>query len=150
MSDMWAFRNNADDMWQASAHEPDICYEKRHVLACPFCEGEPAPLDENDHTSCTTIWCGSTAYMHVDAWNNRPAMKAYARIEELEAELGGWEPIETAPKDGTIVDLWHKDGFRITDEWWIEDGDDGFWSGLFLSDSFTHWMPVPTAPEVSK
>lgn len=48
----------------------------RTVLPCPFCEGEPAPLDENDHTSCTNIACGSTAYMHVDSWNERPALNA--------------------------------------------------------------------------
>jgi len=71
MSGLWSFRNNADEMCQTSAHEPEVCYEKHYVLACPFCEGEPAPLDENDHTSCTNIACGSTAYMHVDAWNDR-------------------------------------------------------------------------------
>lgn len=43
------------------------------LLPCPFCEGEAAPLDENNHTSCTNIACGSTAYMHVDAWNSRPS-----------------------------------------------------------------------------
>lgn len=46
------------------------------LLPCPFCGGEAAPLDENDHTSCTNIACGSTAYMHVDAWNERPSLKA--------------------------------------------------------------------------
>lgn len=37
---------------------------------CPFCGGEAAPLDANDHTWCTNIACGSTSYIHRDAWNN--------------------------------------------------------------------------------
>lgn len=159
----WAFRNNADEMWQASAHEPEICYEKRHVLACPFCEGDPAPLDENDHTSCTNITCGSTAYMHVDAWNNRPAMKAYARIEELEAEFGGWLTIDSAPKDGTKVDLWVRirpskmeepESYeRFPASWWDADRNDWklgrlCWHSKFYADAHvpTHWMPVPSHP----
>ena len=59
-----------------------------------------------------------------------------------------WQPIETAPRDGTPVDLFHKDGFRLTDEWWVyeEDGE-GFWSGSLCPDSeFTHWMPLPNPP----
>lgn len=125
------------------------------IKPCPFCEGDPAPLDENNHTSCTNIACGSTAYMHVDAWNNRPAMKAYARIEELEAELGGWIPIETAPKDGTSVSLWAILQGQDVGQWWPEatwDGegwrvDDGYGGGrLVRAWNITHWMPLPTPP----
>lgn len=25
----------------------------------------------------------------------------------------GWQPISQAPRDGTVVDLWHKDGYRF-------------------------------------
>ena len=50
-----------------------------------------------------------------------------------------WQPIATAPRDGTPVDLWHKDGFRVMDEWW----DDECWCGnLWGDDQFTHWMLV--------
>lgn len=48
-----------------------------------------------------------------------------ARIAELEAERA-WRPIETAPKDGTYVDLWvhHatlplREGFRIANACWV-------------------------------
>jgi hypothetical protein len=159
MSQNWAFRNNADEAWQHSQAEPAICYEKRLILPCPFCEGEAAPLDENDHTSCTTIWCGSTAYMHVDAWNNRPAMAAYARIEELEAELGGWSPIDEAPKDGSKVDLWVKfenSGWRrVTDAYWnakLRDWQLGQNNAAdyMVHPIITHFMMPPGAPEVSQ
>jgi len=58
-----------------------------------------------------------------------------------------WQPIETVPKDGTIVDLWHRDGFRITDEWWAGDDDD--FCGIHR-DEFTHWMLPPEPPEPTK
>lgn len=51
-------------------------------LGCPFCGGEAAPLDENDYTSCTNITCGSTAYMHVSAWNERPEIENIAKLCE--------------------------------------------------------------------
>jgi hypothetical protein len=48
-----------------------------------------------------------------------------------------WQPIETAPKNGLPIDLWHKDGFRVIDQWWT---DDDCWSGVFDDKDFTHWM----------
>jgi len=58
-----------------------------------------------------------------------------------------WKPIKTAPHDGTIVDLWHKDGFRLTDQWWAGEGDD--WCGFYNSE-FTHWMETPNPPKTLK
>jgi len=128
-----------------------------HILPCPFCEGEPALLDKNDHTFCINISCGSTAYMHVDAWNNRPAIFAYQRIEELEAELGGWIDISEAPKDGTKVDVWakfDKSGWRrVPDAFWnvkINDWQLGDYNAAdyMVHPEITHWMPLPPPPKV--
>lgn len=59
--------------------------------------------------------------------------------------MSEWKPIETAPKDGTPVDLWHETYGRITDTWW--DEDDGFWvTGAGDQGLITHWAPL-TAPE---
>lgn len=51
-----------------------------------------------------------------------------------------WQPIKTAPRDGTIVDLWLTGGGRMTDQWWEEE--DNTWCGLedYL---FSHWAPLP-------
>ena len=54
-----------------------------------------------------------------------------------------WQPIKTAPRDGTIVDLWHKSFGRITDTWW----DDCWVSTLSGDDEISHWIPAPGPPQ---
>jgi hypothetical protein len=67
-----------------------------------------------------------------------------------------WQPIETAPKDGTIIDVWAKygDGGErypnaefIRGEWRVW-GIDGFESPGYvkIDGTATHWMPVPGPP----
>lgn len=79
-----------------------------------------------------------------------------------------WRPIESAPKDGTTIDVW-RDGSRETVYWGFpphECGEmgqycDSDWHsiknpgwicstfGEFVGgkhDPFTHWMPLPAAP----
>jgi len=51
-----------------------------------------------------------------------------------------WNDISTALKDGTRIDLWHKDGFRVTDVWWNDE--DEVWTCLFPTSDFTHWMLI--------
>jgi len=73
-----------------------------------------------------------------------------------------WQPIETAPKDGTIVDLWIDDdgkGERYPNMLYLEGGPNeaNDWhdaDGVFcLSDimlrieQVTHWMPLPSPPK---
>lgn len=52
-----------------------------------------------------------------------------------------WQPIETAPRDGTVIDLWHKSGARVSEVWWT---DDSCWTNLLGDDQFTHWSPIIT------
>ena len=51
----------------------------------------------------------------------------------------GWHPIETAPKDGTVIDLWMEDsrfgGHRVADAYWNPSGirrtwKDGKWQDI--------------------
>lgn len=70
--------------------------------------------------------------------------------------MSEWQPIETAPKDGTDIFLWIPDGREIPlpGRWeplirsrkvkWILD------DGMFLEDRYplpTHWMPLPDPPK---
>lgn len=70
----------------------------------------------------------------------------------------GWQPIETAPKDGTYVDIWVPDfgGYRVTNAHWaIHHWLNGrpqskpAW-GPETSDGPppvpTHWQPLPEPP----
>lgn len=72
-----------------------------------------------------------------------------------------WQPIETAPKDGTRVDLWmhdvdHPAGYRMADARWEDDRWQvawRFWVEGGGQDSkgrwhirATHWMPLPEPP----
>lgn len=86
--------------------------------------------------------------------------------------MNSWQPIETAPKDGTAVLLCQAtdaDGNPIADDpeawgifvqvasWWSEEGESGEWvvyCSLPLEPRLhfepTHFMPLPGGPEVSR
>ena len=63
-------------------------------------------------------------------------------VSESPSVTGLWRTLDTVPRDGTPVDLWHKNGFRLTEVWWADD----CWSCVMDDNSFTHWMPIPPAP----
>lgn len=108
----WQYRNNDNDPWIKSEEEPEICWHKHYVLPCPFCAGKADLLDENDHTACANIACGSTAYMHVDAWNDRPTGEpvgeqwcvyeegeqrtSWYYVGQREGDAPGWEKLVEA------------------------------------------------------
>jgi len=65
------------------------------------------------------------------------------------------KPIETAPKDGTLVDLWSDNG-RWPDCKWDEVIQDWthWWGGGFdvmgwvkLGEHVTHWATIPAPPQ---
>ena len=64
-----------------------------------------------------------------------------------------WQPIETAPKDGTLIDLWYPIRGRITNRRWYRKNK--FWGGevgkfdriATLDEEPTHWIPLPDAPK---
>lgn len=61
-----------------------------------------------------------------------------------------WQPIETAPKDGTNI-LIHELGDTFV-AWWLnglERWVDGKWTEMdgWVTYDPTHWMPLPPPPE---
>lgn len=58
-----------------------------------------------------------------------------------------WQPMSTAPRDGTIVDLRLTGGCRYADAW-FED-EDKTWCGL-EEEMFDAWAPLPIDPSEVK
>jgi len=76
-------------------------------------------------------------------------------IDEVN-RANSWQTIESAPKDGTLVDIYIMSlGERYTDSYYAKD--EGVWcwdiDGLegkriaFTATPPTHWMPLPKPPE---
>ena len=88
----------------------------------------------------------------------RQPMRAALEAEQPVA-VDEWQPIDTAPRDGTPVDLWgvnhlhpRKTGRRATDvTWgrvrdWLGNERDDWQHGQGDDFEPTHWCPVPAAP----
>lgn len=82
------------------------------------------------------------------------AMLAAAHKLTNGCALPEWQPIETAPKDGTKFDGWHKHMGRITDCEYKEGRrivkKHGHPEVISMVAYATHWMPLPAAPQPPK
>lgn len=108
-----------------------------------------------DLTRFGVKWNGSVGGV---TWDNVPLLtpaedgywtpwhEAEAEITRLR-EAQGWQPIETAPKDGTPVLAWDEGAVCIVT--WVS-GDsvdpDGWYDVQRLDPAPTHWQPLPPAP----
>lgn len=65
------------------------------------------------------------------------------------AVLAGWQPIASAPRDGTMIRFFYDDGVQSERYWnsgWCKDvGWPVAYNYRFANP--THWMPLPPAPE---
>lgn len=80
------------------------------------------------------------------------AEAAEARVAELEAERA-WQPIETAPKDGTALELWDACTVGVVEATWGPCPGysvSPFWRDdcgpLEDNGGLTHWRPKTSAP----
>jgi len=127
------------------------------LLPCPFCGGEPRMVSGGP--GCTFIQCsicnasgddGSEEYA-VEKWNCRAALTAALPV----IERAKWQPIETAPKDGTSILLFASDypplSYMGVGQWAFADPDLGFVEGWFWPFAIrpTHWMPLPVPPALA-
>lgn len=64
-----------------------------------------------------------------------------------------WQPIETAPKDGSLILIYAKRGQAIGfwDDCWKIDLEFVEWEGAAWGTIYnpTHWMPLPEPPVLS-
>ena len=73
-------------------------------------------------------------------------VKLMDRIRKLEREKRGWQPIATAPRDGTRVFCYSEysnetDVLEFHHGCWLRHADDGNWGR-----TISHWMPNPPPP----
>lgn len=68
-------------------------------------------------------------------------------LAALRAQPAGWEPIASAPKDGTEILLGHPDG-SLSVGWWKPRGASIGWTdgGTFSMSWPLYWQPLPAAP----
>lgn len=160
----------------AACTKGDLSTAGRHTEAetveCPVCHGD-GEVDAADYCNIDGVALGVQFYgigeQFGALWS---AVSAHlpALLDRLEAAERGWQPIETAPGDGTVIDVW-RDGTRETVYWGFpphccgEMGQycDSDWHGIkkpgwicstfgeFIGgkhDPFTHWRPLPSGPAV--
>jgi hypothetical protein len=69
--------------------------------------------------------------------------------------MSNWQPIETAPKDGTPILITRPTKFKVEEGWhvvrWEDDEDwwvchDGKFDTMLRGNEPTHWQPLPAPP----
>jgi hypothetical protein len=67
-------------------------------------------------------------------------------IRGLNESMSDWQPIETAPKDGTRLLLATPTG-KVADGMWSTRYE--VWSWPYVMAEPTHWMPAPPIPTIA-
>lgn len=103
--------------------------------------------DSNAHGDVEYIRA-DVAGKHVEFWRDLGERK----------DLHGWQPIETAPKDGTLILVYGKGEYwagqavvawsDFMEEWLGTIGDAAGWARIFHGDTQpTDWQPLPEPPK---
>lgn len=107
-------------------------FEKWHA-AYYGCSPDEAPHGAKDDW---TVW--KARQPEIDA------LKTH--IAELEA-MTQWQPIETAPKNGSVFDACVRSGYRVPDVHWYAPQQKFVEYGCAVEVDATHWMPLPKLPQ---
>lgn len=76
---------------------------------------------------------------------NRDIAEGVLALRLAMVERGGWQDIETAPKDGTPVLVSIPEAILIVAEWYSIPNGAWHSAGRRLAEP-THWMPLPAPP----
>jgi len=125
------------------------------ILPCPFCGGaaEIIDIDDGDNSGGSCIGCsecqasGNVEFGRkenfVGNWNRRQSVPV-------------WQPIETAPKDGStiIVAAYCDETSTVGEAYWPEAGEWFWWHSQEypLSENgfeAMFWQPLPSPPKPS-
>ena len=126
---------------------------------CPFYKTEPVPEDLagkvnlTEWSSCDVDAVGLAAADRIANQNNHIAA-LQQEIEKLRAQLPRWIPVEER-----LPEVWRNDETAELVNYMIYSPDFGVdignyhakakkWLCMTLPCTVTHWMPLPTGPEV--
>jgi hypothetical protein len=107
---------------------------------CPFCGGEKIDVVEPDNKDFVArcLTCGARG--PANNWNPKEAIKEWSGIRTENTRPNSWQPIETAPRDGTDILVWDRGLFNIA-YWSAEYGR--WYNYAALTYYPTYWMPLP-------
>jgi Lar family restriction alleviation protein len=110
------------------------------LLPCPFCGGKAHLVDMGDaYVDCTT--CGAEG-----SWNSLG--DTVAAIAAWNRRASGWQPISTAPRDGTRFIAWFPPCPQLKNGGWHEcQWKRGWYHPFFVEPTFWQPGPLPPAPE---
>ena len=93
-----------------------------------------------------TIKKGLSAYRQIINNQNEELSQLRAENERLRAMMQ-WQPIDTAPRDGTEVLIFGNCGIMVMlfDNGWREKAN-----YMSLKTPPTHWMPLPSEPQIER
>lgn len=81
---------------------------------------------------------------YINYWKIEARQRNAQWLEAIKPRPPAWQPIETAPKDGTLV-LLFEDGVQYIAHW-AETAGGQFFNDAEYQHNPTHWMPLPTPP----
>ena len=130
----------------------------RTALGTKLYAAPPAPSVAEEIADAVLSWM--VRYDLLDAGNEYRAADVVAVLDDFKPSyhaalsaqvqgVAGWQPIETAPKDGSeILALWKRsqiqsNGYGVV---WFEDGSWREFDYECLVSDPTHWMPLPSPP----
>jgi len=131
----------------------EVVMESKCIVSvlCGRKKGEKCLYQEKNRGKKDNNDCGEGWYDRFGTCNSDEASVAALRAA-LEELGGGWQPIETAPKDGTeIIVWWPEIGHPYITKWTrFINGNlyrDGWHCGIWEVERPTHWMPLPKPPK---
>lgn len=144
--------------WLKGMDEASAVKEITAQMGVPPADDEVEEIRARNRRNLQEVTDVSDLLRHVDRLSAE-----LAKERERRGEVDGWQPIETAPKDGTRVLVWSVPiaNYYNADEpphvaiaYWLERRPNeirmGFHSGWvwhgMAGCTFTHWRPLPTPP----